>query len=187
MKALNSSTVSSNSLINLATIDNGAQINAEIMSGYLQLREEDLQRRSHFFGGRYENCYLKQGQIPAIEQVMAQAEFFARQILQTQEKLRSGFWINDMGPGQETSEHDHDEFDELLSGVYYVQVPENSGELIILDKHIRTRTVVTPQAGMMAFFAPTVLHSVSANLSQARRISIGMNFGPSGSAKNNII
>jgi hypothetical protein len=178
MKSLNSSTIFNNSLISLTTIENSAQINTEIMSAYLQLREEDLQRRSHFFGNRYENLYLKQGQIPALEQVIALAEIFARQILQTQQRLRSGFWINDMGPGQETSEHDHDEFDELLSGVYYVQVPKNSGELIILDKHIHTRTVVTPQAGMMAFFAPTVLHAVSANLSQERRISIGMNFGP---------
>ena len=81
-----------------------------------------------------------------------------------------------MGPNEVTTEHNHDDDDELLSGVYYVQVPPNSGDLIIVDKH--SRTLVTPQPGMFVYFAPDVMHSVSANRSGERRISIGMNFGP---------
>jgi predicted 2-oxoglutarate/Fe(II)-dependent dioxygenase YbiX len=81
-----------------------------------------------------------------------------------------------MGPDEVTSEHDHDEYDELLSGVYYVQVPPESGELVIVDKY--SRTLLTPQAGMFVFFAPDVRHSVNVNGSGERRVSIGMNFGP---------
>jgi uncharacterized cupin superfamily protein len=163
--------------IHIGFMPQGGEINRQIMDAYLQLREQDLLRRTHFFCGRYENIYLRREHIPAIAQVLEQAESYAQEILQKPAgKLRSGFWINDMGPNEVTSEHDHDEYDELLSGVYYVRVPKDSGELVILDKH--SRTLVTPQAGMFVFFAPDVRHSVSVNNSSERRISIGMNFGP---------
>lgn len=166
-----------NSPIHIAFLPEAAEINRQIMDGYQQLREQDFSRRSHFFGGRYENLYLERERIPEIGQVLEQAQTHAATLLQRpRQSLRNGFWLNDMGPGEATTEHDHDDDDELLSGVYYVQVPDNSGELVIVDSHIRS--LVTPQAGMFVFFAPTVVHSVSANRSGERRLSIGINFGP---------
>lgn len=166
-----------NAPIHIGFMPDAAEINRKIMDAYLQLRLEDLKRRSHFFGGRYENLYLERERIAGIEQILAQAEYYAKNLLQQPDHtLRSGFWINDMGPGEVTSEHDHDEHDELLSGVYYVQVPPESGELVIVDKY--SRTLLTPQAGMFVFFAPDVRHSVGVNRSGERRVSIGMNFGP---------
>ena len=154
-----------------------AELNRLILEAYGRISEQDLQRRSHHVAGRYENLYIERERIPAIGRVMAQAEDYARTILQQPgQALRSGFWFNDMGPGQSTSEHNHDDDDELLSGVYYVHVPENSGNLIIVDQY--SRTIVSPQAGMFVFFAPSVLHSVSVNQSAERRLSLGMNFGP---------
>lgn len=170
-------TLLENSRIHIGFMPEAVEINRQIMDAYVQLREADWLRRSHFFDGRYENLYLHRERIPAIGQVLEQAESYAKKLLQkTDEKLRSGFWINDMGPGEATTEHDHDDYDEMLSGVYYVQVPLDSGELVVVDKH--SRTLVTPQPGMFVFFAPNVLHSVSINRSRERRISIGMNFGP---------
>lgn len=166
-----------NSPIHIAFLAEAAAINRQIMDGYQKLREQDFSRRSHYFGGRYENLYLERERIPAIGQVLEQAQIFASGLLQRPgHTLRSGFWLNDMGPGEATTEHDHDDNDELLSGVYYVQVPDNCGELVINDGPIRS--LVTPQAGMFVFFAPTVVHSVSANRSRERRLSIGINFGP---------
>jgi hypothetical protein len=166
-----------NSRIHIGFLPDAAELNRQIMDAYRKLREEEVLRRSHFIGGRYENLYVERNLIPAIASVMEQAESCARSILQwTAPALRSGFWLNDMGPGEMTSEHDHDEDDELLSGVYYVQVPQDSGELVVVDRRIRS--VVTPEAGMFVFFAPTVLHSVSVNRSGDRRLSMGMNFGP---------
>jgi hypothetical protein len=171
------STLLTNSRIHIGFMPDAAGLNRQIMEAYLQLREPDLIKRSHFFGGRYENLYLERERIPAIGRVLEQAERYAITLLENPEQeLRSGFWINDMGPGESTTEHDHDDYDELLSGVYYVQVPPDSGELVIVDQH--SRTFVSPQAGMFVFFAPDVLHSVSVNRSGERRISIGMNFGP---------
>ena len=166
-----------NSLIHIGFMPDAAAINRQIMEAYLQLREQDLLKRSHFFGGRYENLYLQRERIPAIGLVLEQAEHYATSLLdKPAQQLRSGFWINDMGPNESTTEHDHDDYDEMLSGVYYVQVPQDSGELVIVDQH--SRTLVAPQAGMFVFFAPSVLHSVSSNRSGERRISLGMNFGP---------
>lgn len=171
------SSLLSNSRIHIGFMPDAAEINRQIMDAYLQLREQDLIKRSHFFGGRYENLYLERERIPAIGRVLEQAEYFAKTLLEnSDQKLRSGFWINDMGPGELTTEHNHDDYDEMLSGVYYVQVPQDSGELVIVDQH--SRTLVTPQPGMFVLFAPDVLHSVSVNRCGERRISIGMNFGP---------
>lgn len=170
-----------NTPIHAGFLPEAIAINQQIMDAYQKLGAQNFLRRSHFFNGRYENLYLERALIPAIGQVMAQAEVYAQKILNLKQRLRSGFWMNDMGPGHVTTEHDHEDDDELLSGVYYVHAPENSGDLVILDKRIQTRTLVTPQAGMFVFFAPSVLHSVSANLSQERRLSIGMNFGPAAS------
>ena len=166
-----------NSRIHIGFLPEAEKLNFEILEGYRQLREKDLLRRSHFFGGRYENLYFERERIPAIGRVIAHAELHARYILQRPDApIRCGFWVNEMGPGQVTTEHHHDDNDELLSGVYYVQVPQNSGELIIRENHIRT--VITPLAGMFVFFAPTVLHAVGVNASQQIRLSMGMNFGP---------
>jgi hypothetical protein len=176
MKLQTMAPLSTNSRIHIGFHPEAAELNRLILDAYSQIGEQDLQRRSHFVAGRYENLYIERERIPAIGRVMEQAEDYARAILQRPGKLRSGFWFNDMGPGQSTSEHDHEEDDELLSGVYYVHVPENAGDLIIVDQH--SRTIVSPQTGMFVFFAPTVLHSVSVNQSSERRLSLGMNFGP---------
>jgi hypothetical protein len=177
MTLLADSSLFKNSLVHIGFMPDAVEINRQIMKAYLQLEEQDFLKRTHFFGGRYENLYLQRERIPAIGRVLEQAENYADSIVQNfAGQLRSGFWVNDMGPNAVTTEHDHDEDDELLSAVYYVQVPQNSGELNIIDRH--SRTIIAPQAGMIVFFAPTVRHSVSRNNSGGRRISLGMNFGP---------
>jgi hypothetical protein len=177
MPVQNSSALISSVPVYYGFMPDAGEINRNIMDAYQALREEDLLRRSHYFGGRYENLYFARDKIPAMAIVLEQAQYYAGCLLQkSAQHLRSGFWINDMGPGEATSEHNHDEMDELLSAVYYVQVPNNSGELVILDKH--SQTLISPQEGMFIFFAPDVMHSVRVNCSTQRRISIGMNFGP---------
>jgi hypothetical protein len=170
-----------NSIIHIGHLPDASEINRQIMDGYHHLSEQDFSRRSHFINGRHENLYLDIQRIPALGQVLAQATTFAASLLGLPEQaLKRGFWFNDMGPGEATSKHDHDEDDELLSAVYYIHAPEKSGSLLIHDRH--SLTEVTPQAGMFVFFAPQVLHSVSVNQSCEKRLSIGMNFGPAGTA-----
>lgn len=153
------------------------RVNREILQAYLGLTEGDFSRRTHHLGGRYENLYVERSGFPAVEPVLARATDCAARILGLPaERLHCGFWFNDMGPGQGTSRHTHAELDELLSGVYYVEVPEESGELLLFDRRMRTQ--VEPEAGMFVFFRPEVPHEVSVNRSDRHRLSIGMNFGP---------
>lgn len=166
-----------NSDIHIGYLTKAREINDAIMQSYRKLCAKDFKRRSHSFGGRHENLYLDPERIPELEQVLAQAVTFAANLLELpQNALKTGFWFNDMEPGDATGKHDHDEYDELLSAVYYVHVPENSGNLIIHDAH--SQTEVTPESGMFVFFSPSVVHSVSVNQSAEKRLSIGMNFGP---------
>jgi uncharacterized RmlC-like cupin family protein len=94
--------------------------------------------------------------------------------------LRCGFWFTAMGPGQSTSEHTHEENDELLSAVYYVEAPEGSGDLVLYDGPLAIH--VAPEAGVLLFFPPALPHSVEANRSGRARLSIGINFGPASQA-----
>ena len=152
-------------------------VNRGILDAFASLGEDDFTRRTHFFGGRFENLYLERERIPALAAVLNHAEACARQILEWgQEPLRSGFWLNAQGPGQSTSEHTHDELDELLSGVYYVKVPRESGDLVLRDGHFRIQ--VTPSEGMFLFFPPSLSHRVETNRSGEQRLSIAFNFGP---------
>lgn len=160
----------------VTALDNAAQINAAILAGYEVLREAPDLQRSHFFAGRYENIYVPEARLPVLGPVLAAARRGAAEYLgQPGLELAAGFWLNEMGPGQVTLPHRHDEDDELVSGVYYVQVPAHSGELVLTHGAVTTR--VAPVAGRFVFFPPDVLHEVTENRSRETRLSIGMNFG----------
>lgn len=150
-------------------------INAAIIEQFSQYRDSDEMRRSHHFAGRYENLYLDITKVPAMQVVLEEAKKFASEILSLNEPLKSGFWFNLMEPGQVTQEHTHDDDDECLSGVYYIDTPENSGDLLIKTP---TETItISPQSGQFIFFPPNIPHQVTENKSNASRLSVGMNFG----------
>jgi quercetin dioxygenase-like cupin family protein len=86
--------------------------------------------------------------------------------------LTAGCWFNEMRPGDVTLAHSHDQNDELLSGVYYIKVPEHSGDLILQTE---PRIQMRGKTGQMIFFPPDLLHQVSANHSTEVRLSIGFN------------
>lgn len=152
------------------------QVNAAIVAQYRALADSAELKRSHFFGGRYENIYLPEHSLPALRPVLAAARQGASRLLRGEPRdLAVGFWFNEMGPGHRTLPHRHDEDDELVSGVYYLRVPEHSGDLILQQGSAITR--VTPREGMFVFFPPQVGHEVSENRSNQTRLSLGMNFG----------
>ena len=155
------------------------RVNTEIFDGFLQHQDRPDVRKTHLFGGRYENIYLDEQHIPQLRTVMDEAISHAEQILDTEE-LRAGYWFNDMPPGASTTLHTHDDDDELLSAVYYVYVPENSGNLIIYDDSIgnaEKQIEIESKTGDFIFFKPDVRHEVSKNNSAEHRLSIGINFG----------
>jgi hypothetical protein len=158
-------------------LPDAARINRLLDDAIRRLRDPDYRHRSHFVGGRFENLYVDPDRIQGIESVLESALGCAGRILERPvDGLRCGYWLNLTGPGQATSEHTHDEDDELLSAVYYVTVPEGSGDLLLYDGP--ARIAITPEAGTFLFFPPTLPHAVACNTSDALRISIGINIGP---------
>ena len=152
------------------------EINKIILKKYLQLNETDFKEKTHLFNGRYENIYLDVDKIPELKIVVKAALENAAEILNVKkENLALGFWLNEMNPGDITTAHTHDDDDELLSCVYYVRVPDNSGDLIITKNN--HKTIIKPVEGNFIFFSPDTLHEVSSNESMQSRLSIAFNFG----------
>lgn len=152
------------------------RIDAAIRQGYETHKNDPGSRRTHFFGGRYENVYVERELIPALTELLDLLRPLAGEVLALPtEDLTEGFWFNEMHPGDATLPHGHDEIDELLSATYYLKVPENSGELVIQDGPARTR--IEPAEGLVVFFDPGLVHEVTENRSRDTRLSLGINFG----------
>ncbi len=138
--------------------------------------EDGKLKKTHFFNQRYENIYLKSIEHPALSSLIGESLELCADLLQTKpDELSISYWFNLMEPGHSTTLHRHDDLDELISGVVYLTVPENSGDLIIED--IDQKITLKPVIGNFIFFDPTTPHAVTENKSSSHRLSIGMNFG----------
>lgn len=158
-------------------LDTPGALNAGLSARFSELAGTECVRRTHFFGGRFENTYIDARDIPEIAPLISQVKELTAQFLRLESAdLKVGFWFNVMEPGQRTLPHHHDENDELLSAVYYIRVPENSGDLIL---HLGGDCLrIRPQEGKLVMFAPAVVHEVTPNLSQELRLSVAFNVGP---------
>jgi uncharacterized RmlC-like cupin family protein len=161
--------------VQLAELADPDAINAPLLTAYQKRASDPAVRRTHHFHGRFENTYLDRETMPEVEPVIDFAHAAASQHL-GMDHLHLGFWFNEMHPGHQTSLHDHAELDELLSAVYYVTAPPQSGRLRLRDDPCDI--LITPQAGLLVLFPPDVPHDVEVNASNQMRLSIAFNFGP---------
>lgn len=151
---------------------------AALITGFHNYRGHPDTRKTHLINNRYENIYLTETQLPALTPLLIHARHCAARLLSQQGNTtpitRIGHWFNAMPPGSHTSRHDHNDGDELLSGVYYIDVPDHSGDLLIhSDTDIYSHT---PEAGQLVLFKPDIEHEVEINASKYMRLSIGLNF-----------
>jgi hypothetical protein len=153
------------------------EINARVVQAFLAPKIQEQARKSHYFHGRYENIYIESTLLRGIDELRHFWNLCAADVLELNpDELKNGFWFNLMAPGQRTTLHSHDDDDELLSGVYYLQVPPgNSGTLVL--HHASQRFEVEPEEGKLVLFAPDCLHEVTENQTPLPRLSIGINFG----------
>ncbi len=152
-------------------------LNPIIVAGFEALAAQP-DKESHYFHGRYENIYIEPERFPALSPLLTAIKQTAGQILKIkQQDLKFGFWFNLMAPDQQTTSHSHDDDDEYLSCVYYLKVPQNSGNLILEPRQAEKITII-PREGDCIFFDPALIHEVSPNLSQQTRLSLAGNFGP---------
>lgn len=102
-------------------------------------------------------------------------------------------WVNINPRGGSNCVHNHP--GSFVSGVYYVQVPENSGNLILTHPAVNyeyhsnnhtiekwndkngARVIVIPQAGKLVLFPGWANHYVEPNDSENHRISLAFNVG----------
>lgn len=100
-------------------------------------------------------------------------------------------WVNVFQPGAQEAQHSHD--GSLLSASYYVEAPENCGNLVFPDPIAARRAhraftntsgktfftqpdvAFQPQPGRMIMFESWVEHSVQCNKSDKVRISVAFN------------
>jgi hypothetical protein len=163
--------------IQLVHYPSAETLNQIIETAFEQLDDDDFDRRTHFIGGRFENLYPIPGRLNGIDALLDFVEIEARAVLgMDAPPLRLGYWLNAMAPGQRTSEHSHDESDELLSGVYFVATPPHSGDLLFYDDPFEIR--IQPAPGMLLLFPPQLAHAVEQNRSDGLRLSIAFNIGP---------
>jgi hypothetical protein len=153
-----------------------ARLNSRIESGFLKHKDDRDNINSHFFENRFENIFISREKIPELGKVFEKVKLHASDVTGEKTKnLRLGYWFNFMRPGERTLPHTHDEADELLSCVYYVSVPDDSGLLYLGENE--NRTVIKPREALMVFFPPTLVHHVDTNNSTSNRLSIGFNIG----------
>ncbi len=156
-----------------------AEQNSMIEHAYLAQKNNKEVVKTHYINGRFENVYLQREQLPHLPQLLDEAIKYAMQKLDSKAPLMVGFWFNEMQVGDTTSAHTHEEDDELLSGVYYLSVPIDSGSLVLGEGSIISNECIklTPKKGEFIFFSPKLLHAVEENKSSQMRLSIGLNFG----------
>jgi uncharacterized protein (TIGR02466 family) len=85
-------------------------------------------------------------------------------------------WVNISGHGCYNSMHHHGFDSSLISGVLYLQTPENCGDIGFYNKYDDQRGVnVEPLPGKLLLFPQCLQHYVYPNLSDKDRISIAFN------------
>jgi hypothetical protein len=108
-------------------------------------------------------------------------------------------WVNINGLGHWNALHNHLDERCLLSGVFYVRCPPNSGELFIYDPRYLSSVgtfyqyyypddggyvTIQPKENMLLFFPPSIFHMVGPNMSNQERCSIAFNVMVASPAQN---
>jgi len=149
-------------------------LNKNILEKFNIYKDHKNTNKSHFFEGRYENIYISSSVIDEIQVILSYAKQCVQKITSA-DSTKSGLWFNSMEPGHITLPHTHDDADELYSAVYYVKVPDNSGDLIITENS--KDVIIKPKEGMLVLFPPDLQHHVTTNNSCDSRLSLGINIG----------
>ena len=154
------------------------QINRNILDQFLAA--EEFYEHSHWIQGRWENTYCPITLLPTVKKLFEQV------IQWTSQKFKhsliiphsvpgmenNGFWFNQMPPESKTGLHDHKSAS-FLSGVYYLKVPENSGN-IIFEEGENIREIQSIE-GNLLLFSPSLMHRVTENRSASERVSLAFN------------
>ena len=142
---------------------------------------------THFINNRWENIYLDPLNIPSILPLLSKIHSIAIEtfhaILAPHQTLviphellgyeKNEFWFNSALPGESTGVHNHNG-KAIISGVYYLQVPEKSGNVIFIHEN-KEKLEIPAKSGKLLFFPPKLDHFVQENMGSEIRISLSFN------------
>ena len=142
---------------------------------------------THFINNRWENIYINPQHIPSILPLLSEihsiaieafhAKLAPHQTLIIPHELlgyeKNEFWFNAARPGESTGVHNHNG-KAIISGVYYLQVPENCGNIVFL-KGNKEEMEISAKSGKLLFFPPELDHYVQENMGSETRISLSFN------------
>jgi hypothetical protein len=137
---------------------------------------------SHKIGGRWENSYLPIEKVPSVRDIVRPARDLAVNLYG--EKLvalfeppagidHPPFWFNLSETGDSTGVHNHAR-ESVVSGVYYLEVPIDSGDLFFRSDGEEDFFLV-PEAGTVVLFPSELRHGVRMNSSSGKRVSLAFN------------
>ena len=139
---------------------------------------------SHKIKGRWENHYLDLQFIPGLKEILnfackAAKDLTDQSVIVPYKGLgfpKDEYWFNIAKPGESTGWHDHKD-NAVLSGVYYLSVPQNSGNIQFRKKAKdgSQEWSVNSKEGKMIIFDSKIEHSVPINKSNKNRISLAFN------------
>ena len=150
-----------------------------------KLYKSDLKKnRSHYFNGRWENIYISHELIPNLKEILIHAgeegkNILGKPIIVPRKDLGyhlNEYWFNISKPGESTSWHDHKK-GANLSGVYYIDVPNNSGNILFRSQGTKNKSIwqIKSTTGEMILFPANQKHAVGVNKSYEDRISLSFN------------
>ena len=139
---------------------------------------------SHKINGRWENQYLSIDHVPQLKKIFHFAckvgkKIIGKPLVVPYKEMglpMDEFWFNIARPGESTGWHDHKDRS-VLSGVYYLKVPDNAGDILFRkrDKDKIVEWNIRSETGKLILFHSNIEHSVTINKSNHDRISIAFN------------
>ncbi len=137
--------------------------------------------QSHLINNRWENTYLETHFTPAVTSLLSYAASRAgkicdKKLLVPHQLLgfaANEYWFNMAHPGESTGMHNHRD-GSLVSGVYYLDVPQDGGNLFF-RREDGSDIETYSKTGEMVLFPSHLDHYVAVNNSSSVRVSLAFN------------
>lgn len=180
----------------LQELENAASVNRSMLAEVRRLMASEPSR------AKVEGTWQSGGELcrnPVFEPLVAAAAEAAKGAIRYLAWACQGLQITDMWAnvnyqGQGARPHTHP--NNFLAGVYYLQVPADSGELVLYDPRPQTQILaplvtqrnlanmtrhgIPPREGLLVLFPAWLMHSVVPNRSAVERISVAFNLALKG-------
>jgi tellurite resistance-related uncharacterized protein len=131
--------------------------------------------------------------IPLFSQISNIINTNCKQIIGSVEVELGYYWVNINGRDSYNEKHHHmgnkpnSKKQSILSGVFYLNVPEGDAGNIIFTNKDGSESSIHPINGDLLLFSPSMIHRVETNNTDEERISLAFNYIKSSKQQTNSI